>query len=219
MPRRPRTTSADLVYHVMNRAVKKSTLFENSRDFAAFEQVLAEGLRRVTIRLLAYCIMPNHWHLLLWPRRSPDLSQFLHWVTATHAHRWHASHGTTGTGAVYQGRFKAVPVQNDHHLWWVWRYVERNPVRAGLVTRAEAWRWSSLWHRCSNCPEITLDEGPSWRTTNWTDYVNEPQSDAELARFRALAVRNLPFGSTQWQAWVTRELGLRIDRKLGKPKS
>ena len=92
------------------------------------------------MRLLAYCVMPNHWHLVLWPREDGDLSTFVGWLTLTHTQRWHAHRHSVGSGHVYQGRFKSFLVESDEHLWTVCRYVERNAFRAGLCERAEQWR-------------------------------------------------------------------------------
>jgi putative transposase len=194
MPRRLRAATAGLVVHVLNRAATKARLFETDADYLTFERTLAEGLRRTPTRLLAYCVMPNHWHLLLWPRAPHQLSQFMQWITATHARRWRSSRGTNGVGAVYQARYKAVPVQADHHLLWVWRYVERNPVRAGLVRSADEWPWSSAGRR-KNFSGIRLDDGPFLRPANWIDYLNEPQTEMELQRFRSITVGNRPYGS------------------------
>jgi putative transposase len=103
------------------------------------------------MRLLSYCLMPNHWHLVLWPRADGELSDFGHWLTLTHTQRWHAHYHNVGTGHLYQGRFKSFPVARDEHFLQLCRYVERNPLRAGLVRRAEAWQWGSLWgeKRCT----------------------------------------------------------------------
>ena len=126
MPRRPRIATGGLVYHVLNRRVGRLPLFETDRDYAAFERVLEAAIARTGIRLLAYCVMPNHWHLLLWPRGDDALSETLRWLTVTHTQRWHAAHRTAGTGSLYQGRFKSFPVQTDAHFLTVARYVERN---------------------------------------------------------------------------------------------
>ncbi|MCX7423960.1 MAG: transposase, partial [Planctomycetia bacterium] len=136
-----------MVFHVLNRANARATIFEKPEDYAAFERVLQEALDRVEMRVLAYCLMPNHWHLVLWPRLDGDLSKFMGWLTLTHTQRWHAHHRTVGTGHLYQGRYKSFPVQDDEHFLTVCRYVERNGLRANLAPRAEEWRWSSLWHR------------------------------------------------------------------------
>lgn len=116
MPRRPRLAAGDLAYHVLNRRVGRLPLFEKPVDYAAFEKVLAEAQAQTGIRIAAYCLMPNHWHLLLWPRQDGELSEVLRWITVTHTQRWHAYHHTAGTGPVYQGRFKSFPVQTDAHF-------------------------------------------------------------------------------------------------------
>ncbi len=96
------------------------------------------------MRLLAFCVLPNHWHSVLWPREDGDLSDYMGWLTNTHPRRWHLAHGTVGTGALYEGRFKSYPILEDEHFFTVCRYVERNALRANLVTSPEQWRWSSL---------------------------------------------------------------------------
>jgi putative transposase len=109
------------VYHALNRAVGRATLFDKPGDYATFLKVLRQANEQLPMRLLAWCAMPNHWHRLLWPRRDGDLSDYLHWLTVTHTQRWHAHHHTAGTGPLYQGRFKSFPIQEDDHLLTVWR--------------------------------------------------------------------------------------------------
>ena len=125
---------------------------EDDGDYAAFEKVLLEAVERTETRLLAYCLLPNHWHLVVWPHKDGELSRFVGWLTLTHTQRWHAQRHSAGSGHVYQGRFKSFPVQEDEHFYTLARYVERNAVRASLVRRAEQWRWGSLhrWLRGSN---------------------------------------------------------------------
>jgi len=145
MPRAKRVTPGGYVYHVLNRGVGRMTIFNKPEDYQAFTQVLMEVCdRKPGVDLLCYCLMPNHWHLLLRPRRSGDLSEFMRLLTVTHTQRYHAHYHTGGTGPVYQGRFKSFPVQDESHFLVAARYVERNPLRANLVERAEDWLWSSL---------------------------------------------------------------------------
>ena len=126
MPRRLRFASGGYVYHVLNRAVGRNRIFAKTRDYEAFEEVLTEAKRRMPMRILAWSVMPTHWHLVLWPRGDGDLSEFMRWLTVTHTQRWHAAHNTAGTGPLYQGRFKSFPIEEDEHLLAVLRYVERN---------------------------------------------------------------------------------------------
>ena len=149
MGRPKRAADGGLIYHVLNRANARMPIFEKEGDYEAFEAVLQEAVERTETRLLAYCLLANHWHLIVWPREDGELSKFTGWLTLTHTQRWHAHRGTTGSGHLYQGRFKSFPVQDDDHYYTVCRYAERNALRAGLVERAEDWRWGSLyrWRR------------------------------------------------------------------------
>src|SRR5262245_51292055 len=121
MPRRIRSERSDLVFHVMNRGAKRALLFTSDSDYRAMEALLFSAKEITGMRLLAYCIMPNHWHLILWPTSGQQMSQFMRWLTGTHAQRWQAFHDSIGTGAVYQGRYKAIPVQTEHHFLTVCR--------------------------------------------------------------------------------------------------
>jgi len=209
------------VFHVLNRRAGAAALFEGQADYQAFEQILAEAHERVRMRTLAYCLVPTHWHLVVWPRGDGDLSEFLRWVSVTHAQRWHAAHGTVGTGPLYQGRYKSFPIQKDEHLLTLCRYVERSAVRARLVRRAERWRWSSLWRREFASPEeqAWLSAWPVARPKNWLPLVNAAQTQAaEEAVGRCLA-RSRPFGTDRWTARMARRLGLeRTLRPRGRPR-
>jgi REP-associated tyrosine transposase len=126
MSRPLRAAEGGLVYHALNRANARLAIFADAGDFGAFERVLAEAVVRYDMRLLAYCVMPNHFHLVLWPRADGELSGFMRWLTMTHAQRWHAHRHSAGSGHLYQGRFKSFPVQSDGHFLTLCRYVERN---------------------------------------------------------------------------------------------
>jgi REP-associated tyrosine transposase len=123
----------------LNRRVGRLQLFEKPADYLAFEKILSEAHERTGVRIVAYCLMPNHWHLLLWPPEDGELSEVMRWITVTHTQRWHAHRHSAGTGPVYQGRYKSFPVQTDEHFVTVARYVECNALRANLVPRAEEW--------------------------------------------------------------------------------
>ena len=172
MARQRRCTFANHVYHVMNRAAKRSLLFANASDYMLFERTLESALARFPMRLIAYCLMPTHFHLLLWPRTDGDVSRFIKWLTGTHAGRWNQIHGSVGHGAVYQSRFKCVWVENDEQLLRAWRYIERNPLNADLVVRAEDWRWCSLWRRLRGPHPHPLCEGPVALPDSWLEILN-----------------------------------------------
>lgn len=220
MGRPLRAAAGEVIYHVLNRANARLPIFEKPSDFEAFERVLVEAHARMATRILAYCVMPNHWHLVLWPQRDGELSEFMAWVTLTHTQRWHAHHLSAGPGHLYQGRFKSFPVQADDHFLVVCRYVERNALRAGLVVRAEEWRWSSLWRRAQgrHAALAWLAPWPIERPRNWLDWVNEPQTEAELEALRCGVQRGRPYGSGTWVRRIAGKLGLESTlRPRGRP--
>ena len=219
MGRPLRPTSADVVFHVLNRANARRRLFDDDGDYAAFERVLTSACARVSMRLLAYCAMPNHWHLVVWPRQDGDLSRFMNWLTLTHTQRWHQHRHSVGEGHVYQGRFKSFPVETNEYLLTVCRYVERNALRANLVERAEEWRWSSLWHRVRGNTAVTLDAWPVPVGSEWLSYVNRAETEAELKAVRRSVVRGTPFGHERWQARTAKRLALESTLRMrGRPR-
>ncbi len=210
MPRVARYAPKGLIYHALNRAVARLPLFQKEADYEAFERVLREAHERIPIEIMAYCVMPNHWHFVLRPTTDGQLTAFLRCVAHTHTMRWHAHYHTSGTGHLYQGRFKAFPVENDEHFYTVARYVERNALRAGLVAQAQAWRWSSLWRYefGSADDRAVLARWPLPRPRTWVEHVNAPQTEAELEAVRRAIRRNSPFGNSDWQQKIAKRLGL-----------
>jgi putative transposase len=223
MPRVARIAPGGIVFHVLNRGNARAEIFANDADFAAFERVMADTLAQVPVQLLAYCLMPNHWHLVLRPRRDGELGRFMQRLTTTHVRRWRLARGTVGEGHLYQGTYKSFPVQDDDHLLTICRYVERNPRRANLVRRAEAWRWSSLWRRCNRSVSEdlpALSEWPITRPRNWLQRVNRPETEEELADVRTSIARGRPFGNRPWQQRTAMRLHLESTfRSRGRPKA
>ena len=188
----------------------------------AFERVLAEAAKTTSVRILAYCIMPNHWHMVLWPIGDGELGKFVQRLTTTHVRRWHLNRHSVGTGHLYQGTYKSFPVQDDNHFVAVCRYVEQNPLRARLVNRAEDWPWSSLGLRTTRISQTTglmLSEWPVPRPADWLFMVNETPSRQELETLRLSAQRGRPFGNKSWQTWIAERLGLESTlHSRGRPR-
>jgi putative transposase len=204
----------------MNRSAGRLSIFHDDGDYAAFERVLAEAVARDRMRVCAHCLMPNHFHLVLWPDRDGMLSRFMQWLTMTHTQRYRAWHESAGQGHLYQGRFRSFPIQEDWHFLSVCRYVERNALRAGLVARAEEWRWSSLWRRERGGPPCDwLCDWPVDRPADWVARVNAPETAAELDAIRRCARRGQPYGAESWVGPTARRLGLAASpRPRGRPR-
>lgn len=173
MARAHRTTAPGAVHHVVNRGNRKQIIFRKRADFQAFIQVLAEAVDRFEMRVIAFCLMRNHWHLLLWPGEDVSVSAFMHWLTSTHVRRYHAHYELTGTGHLYQDRYRSDICRDDRGLLAVMRYVEGNPVAAGLVKRAEDYEWSSLRLRLRGDDAGILAPCPIELPSNWPAYVTE----------------------------------------------
>jgi putative transposase len=221
MGRPLRAAAGGYVYHALNRANAGLALFDDDGDYLAFERIMAEAVERTGIRLLCYCLMPNHWHLVLWPREDDMLSQFIGWLTLTHTQRWHAHRHSAGSGHLYQGRFKSFPIAQDEHFYTVARYVERNALKARLVRRAEDWRWGSLyrWLRGTADERALLAAWPLPRSRGWVEHVNAPATLAEVAAMRRSTERGAPFGDPAWVERTAKRLGLETTlRPRGRPK-
>ena len=145
MPRTTRTDVGDWLSCYKSRQRSIPIFFMKRTTFCL--RCAGEAKEQFSMRILAYCLMPNHFHFVLYPSNARDMSKFIQWLTLTHTQRWHQTNNTKGTGHLYQGRYKSFLIQDDNHLISVIRYVERNPLRARLVKKAENWGFGSLARR------------------------------------------------------------------------
>ena len=192
MGRAKRIASGGIAYHALNRGNGRAEIFHKEGDYDAFVKAMGEALALVPMRLLGFCLMPNHWHMVLWPRRDGDLSRFVGWVTNTHVKRYRRHYDDGAAGHLYQGRFRSYPVQEDLHLLRVLRYVEANPLRARLAQRPDEWRWSSLQVREQGDRNGLLSEWPVLRPPDWRQLVEQISPEAELAALRRSLDRGCP---------------------------
>lgn len=191
MPRIFRTLVAHGYYHVINRGNNRSDVFLSPADYRTFLRLIEQAQQRIPLRILAFCIMPNHFHLVVSQDGAKDVSRWMHWLLTTHVHRHHLKFGTSGR--VWQGRFKAFPIEQDGHLLTVMRYVERNALRSGLVARAEQWPWGSLACRGHPFDGVLVSKPPIPLPSDWTARVNAPQTPQELEALRAAVNRQRPY--------------------------
>ena len=210
MPRIERVDDGGLVYHIINRANARAKIFNTDDDYQLFEAILEEGVERTGMRILAYCIMPNHWHLVLHPKYDGDLIRFMSWVSNTHTRRWHVAKHTIGGGHLYQGRYKSFLCEDDAHFLTLVRYVECNAKRANLVRKAEQWRWSSVWRRQRGTvkQKKLLSSWPVPCPRYYLSLLNESQTPAEEEAVRNAIVKSSPFGSDLWVNKTVQRYGL-----------
>ena len=198
MPRCARRLVDGLPYHVLNRGNRRQSIFSQSSDYETFLTTVADALIEVPVEIFGYSVMPNHFHLVLRAERGVEISAFMRWLMNAHIRRYHRFGELWGTGHLYQGRFKAFPIQAGHHLLTVLRYVEANPLRARLVAKAEDWPWSSLTQEAAIDGRVILTPSPVQKPDNWTEVVNEALAVATYDSLRTAARRQVPYGDPSW---------------------
>src|ERR1035437_1417058 len=221
MPRIGRTDVGGIVYHVINRANGRKSIFDNDRDYQTFEVILEEAVAKFDMRLLSYCIMPNHWHLVLYPKNDGDLAKFMGWLSNTHTRRWHLEKNTVGEGHLYQGRYKSFICQNDNHFITLVRYVEQNALKAHLVEKAENWKWSSVWRRENGNSEQNklLSVWPVDIPEDYLLNLNQIFMKSDEEDIEKSIIINTPFGEENWTADLVKRFSLeQCLRNVGRPK-
>lgn len=198
MPRIPRVDVGNEIYHVINRANARMPIFFKEEDYVLFEDIFLKAKEKYDMQIFAYECMPNHFHMVVSPRKDGDLQKFMQWLTLTHTQKWHAKNKTAGTGHLYQGRYKSFLIQNSKHLLTVIRYVERNSVRVGLVKKAEDWKFSSLYRRLHGDKGNLLSDWPIPEPKDYLSFVNLPINEKEEEAIRYCVNRGKPFGNDEW---------------------
>jgi len=216
MPRIMRGLLDGLTYHVLNRGNGGQAIFHKEQDYRSFIELMKEAKERSSVKIFAYCLMPNHFHLVLQPDRAYELSKWMQWLMTSHVRRYHRHYQTSGH--VWQGRFKSFIVKEDDYLLTLLRYVEGNPVRAGMVGSAKDWPWSSCRERIGGNHRL-VDQSPLTLPENWDRYVSESLTGKELESIRRSVVRQAPYGSPVWQQKVAKEIGIESTlRPRGRPR-
>jgi putative transposase len=220
MPRHPRVSPDGFVQHVLNRGDHRETIFFKSADFRAFLALVAESAQRVKMRILAYCIMRNHFHLVVWPQSGADLPVFMQLLMNLHIQRYLRHYKPASPGHIYQGRYTNSIVQSDHHVLRVMRYVEANALSAGLVVRAQDYKWSSASPSSSDSGRPELSPGPVVKPADWLTYVNARRSSRETQAIQQSASRGAPYGAPKWVTRVAERYDLTHTlRSPGRPAS
>ncbi len=221
MGRAPRVDIQNHYYHIINRANARLPLFKTRKDYQLFEEILTEAHEKYEVDIVAYCIMPNHFHLILCPRKDGEIQMFMQWLTLTHTQRVHAKEKTTGYGHIYQGRYKSFLVSSDEYLRALLRYVEQNPLRAGLVNDLKDWMWGSYYRRNFGTPkqQKILTNHMYQTEQDFDAFVNTPIHEDSLNTIRNSVNRGKPFGSREWIEKIIKKFGLESTvLKRGRPK-
>ena len=225
MPRPLRPIADGLVYHVINRGNNRQAVFGSEGDFHAFLKAIADLKERMPFDLYGYCLMSNHIHLLVRPRKL-SISRIVQSLLVSQTQRFHRFHRSGGH--VWQGRFKSPVIQDDDHLLTVLRYIEANPLRAGMVERAGDYPWSSFACHGEGRNDPLLDAVASYealatyaavRQRRWSAYVHAQPEEAETAAIRRSSATGLPYGEAGWVDRLAARLKLDLTiRARGRPR-
>ena len=221
MPRIARVSVGNMLYHVINRSNARAKIFHTEDDYKHFEKLLQDGKDMVDMRIVGYCIMPNHFHLILYPKRDGDMGEYMRWITTTHVRQRRVKTKSIGDGHLYQGTYKSFPVETNEYAQQLMQYIEQNPLRAKLVKKAEDWKWSSLWKRekGSKKEKQLLSELPIDLPKDYLKLVNTLSKEETLDTIRTSVNKGAPFGSDRWIDKIVRKFGLESTlRRVGRPK-
>ena len=212
MPRLPRTVFAGLAHHVTQRGNRREPIFFADDDRIAYLSWLEEYADKHQVEVLAYCLMSNHVHLVVVPTTDDGLQLVLKPLHMRYAQRINRQMGWSGH--LWQGRFFSSPL-DDAYLWTAIRYVECNPVRAGMVQRAEDYRWSSAAAHCTDQPDGLLNRESNWgkqfaAIDNWSGWLQMTDDVERLDLLRQSADKGLPCGAADF----VQALGIQAGRPL-----
>jgi putative transposase len=220
MARLPRVVVADVAHHVTQRGNARQVIFASDADRVAYLELLRQYSQLNCLSVLGYCLMSNHVHLIAVPQTGDALAQTLKNAHGRYASYWNARQSSNGH--VWQGRFYSCPL-DESHLWAALRYVELNPVRAGMVAAAELWRWSSAAAHCGAASPDPMLEMERWRNRwtvrEWGQFLADGQAAADESALRQSTHTGRPLGSAEFVA-ALEQLTLRplAPRKGGRPK-
>jgi putative transposase len=205
----------------INRANGRLQIFNTKEDYQLFEKLLLETKELVDMRILAYTILPNHFHLVLHPKKDGDLTVFMQRVSNTHTRKVHALTKTNGAGHLYQGRYKSFLVESNEYLLTLIKYVERNPVRAKLVQKCEDWQWGSSYRRIHGTvkEKKLLNILPTDLPSNYRRWINTNEDKKVLESIRGSVSKSIPYGGETWLEKMVAVHNLHSTlRSPGRPK-
>ena len=221
MPRAPRIVFPGVPHHVTQRGNRRGPVFFSDDDRRSYLALLREYTTKHDVQVLAYCLMPNHAHLVLVPRAADGLHRALKPVHMRHAQR--LNHWRDWTGHLWQGRFFSSPL-DENYLWAAIRYVELNPVRAGLVETAATYAWSSAARRCRGSKDANLAYDSNWQRRfaaigDWSAFLASGVEASEIRELRKQSQKGLPCGTDDFVDELERRAGRRLrGHSPGRPR-
>ena len=221
MPRQARTVFAGVPHHITQRGNRREDVFFTDEDRETYLEWLKDYCSKHKVEILAYCLMTNHIHLIALPKTETGLQSVLKPLHMRYAQRFNRQRNWKGH--VWQGRYFSSPL-DEQYLWAAIRYVERNPVRARMVRKAENYAWSSAKSHCTGIPDSVLTRSAFWQKQfesigDWSAWLSEGDNESELSIIRRNIEKGLPCGSESFIKKLERKAGKVLQyRPLGRPR-
>ncbi len=209
MPRPDREVIPGLPHHVTHRGNRREKIFFEEDDYRLYLRLLRKAAERYGVRVYDYALMPNHIHVIAVPKREESLSEAFQWADGKYAEIFNGLYDQVGH--LWQGRFKSSPMDEDHMFNAV-RYVLRNPVRAGLVARAEDYRWSSAAAKCGLRfdPLPAADHPLEGVIQDWSAWLEGAEPEEELRKIRECTQRGYPYASEEFVRMLEEQCGRKL---------
>ncbi len=216
MARLARVVAVDIPYHVTQRANARRFILDSDSDKLVYSDLLRQYCPLYELSLLGYCLMSNHVHLVVIPRKIDSLLLTLKNTHGRYATYWNASH--TSSGHAWQGRFYSCPLDLTH-LWRALRYTELNPVRARMVSTAEAYRWSSAGAHCGSAkPDLALETElweQQWNSQTWKEYLSQAGAEDDAEKIRQCTHTGRPLGGVEFVKTLEKTTGRVLTAQRG----
>lgn len=217
MARIPRVELVGFPHHVTQRGNRRLQTFYSGADYRAYLRLMAEAKRKAHVSIWAYCLMPNHVHYVVVPTIQGGLARLMQ-----HPHRRYArrvNRRMRWEGHLWQSRFFSCPLDEEHLMATV-RYVELNPVRAGLCADPREWRWSSAHAHFRGEDDVLVDVSPMLeRVSSWGTYLNENSSVEIIETIRENVVSGRPAGNDAFVLMAEKNAGKRLRKRKPGPAS
>ncbi|PHR53871.1 MAG: transposase [Arcobacter sp.] len=216
MPRVARALADDQIYHIINRGNRREKIFHDEYDFTKILELFSKAKDRFRIKIYAYCLMDNHYHLVLYTEYGKSLSECMQWIGTSYVRYYNKRYKTSGH--LWQGRYKSFIVQKESYFISLIKYVEANPLRANIVKDASEYKYSSLIQR-DRKEQNLLDALPVEIPSNWIDFVNDVEKESDIEIIRNSINRQAPLGEQGWQEIMCERYGIESSiRARGRPK-
>ena len=217
MPRIARGLADNQIYHIINRGNRRESVYHDKYDYERFLKLLFDSKEKYNIKIYAYCLMPNHFHLVIYTKYSESLSKAMHWISSSYVRYYNKRYKISGH--LWQGRYKSFIVQKESYLLTLLKYVEVNPKRAKIVKRCEDYKYSSAYNRINNIEDELINTPPIDLPVNWDKYINEEESKIDIDYIRNSIERQSPLGEELWQVNIAKKYGLESTlNSRGRPK-